>query len=194
MTGFKLVRPAGKLVIQNLGKHKPGVDFIPAIIEDNKINKAVLHGIADDGLIWGLWSEAKLTTSWEATGIGARLRTQTLQSLRIFNQDIELRIWRNVGWIEICKAVEVEQSEESQLIIQEDYPLFSNGTSKVRNGYTILESRSGEIQAAPIITREVHCTPRLLIYQYFGWQSENLCWKLNHTRWVDLSYRHEEDR
>lgn len=60
----------------------------------HKLNYLLAH--ADDGVIWGRLDDERLNTSHDAAPEHAPpLRTETLQTARIFGPDGELLIWRD---------------------------------------------------------------------------------------------------
>lgn len=59
-------------------------------------DEATCIGHAWDGVIWGKVEAQQLSIPYDAApGRGAQLRWDTLQDLRIFNESLEMRLWRS---------------------------------------------------------------------------------------------------
>jgi CRISPR-associated protein (TIGR03984 family) len=109
-----------------------------------------LLAFADDGVIWGSFSEGVLNLSGDAISIAPPLRAETLQTARLFSENAELLLWRdgdlqwNARLIQDNAAAEETQWREAidEMHIlwgtkaerrNDDFALMSDGSQGLRH-------------------------------------------------------------
>lgn len=198
------------------GTLHPGADLPEALLQitGNRLPNGVLLGTADDGVIWGRLADGKVVTSAALTipeplhrqigsQVGAKLRRSTLQSLRVFCEARELRVWRTP---EGLRAVWVEESAEDEgpkvACLDDEHPLLGSEGNPGRppqlqldgTVFSILRGRAGEVHAPPIPYPPTG-TLVLRVRNYYHLhdplfpqipEHKTPTWQLRDTRWLSL--------
>lgn len=178
-----------------------GGDLVAALrtcLADAKVEDCTVAGNGDDGQIWGAWRGGVLYDGFETTNVGARLRAETLQWLRVFAPAVELRVFRDPGGA-LRGVLAKEDGEGGALQIDREYPLIGAHRAAGRvdtvtssDGavtFAILKGRAGEVHAPPIDWgggRSQRQYPRLLVRHYHD-RKPGGDWVLRDTRWLRLS-------
>ncbi len=180
---------------------------------------AWILGTADDGVIWGRLHKGQLVTSADLTvpagsqqGIGARvgaqLRRSTLQSLRVFCLQGELRLWRSTAGLRAVVVTEQNgPAHQDAARLDDEHPLLGAHKkpgevaqlSHAASGlvFSILRGRAGEVHAPPIAWSGGSPYPRLLVRHYYRLQEPQFAdlqqpiqtptWQLVDTRWLSVT-------
>lgn len=171
--------------------------WLEEVLTRRGLQAATLLGTADDGVIWGQWSAGRLTLAEEAlqawtrdhghsdirqgesgalpVRLGALLRAETLQELRLFAPAGELRVWRTwevASW-DFDGALTGSHPRLSAVWVQEstlapdpdwtqrqvrhplvgaalpDAPRTHLKSSDAQVEFTLMRGRAGELHAPP---------------------------------------------
>lgn len=157
-------------------------DPIPWLKELAGGRKCWLLAHADDGVIWGRLEDGMLTTARQAAEtseyadevnrITPPLRAVTLQTARLFNEDIEIFLWldtntgrwqaRAIGSIVTADHAEfLEAIDESYLLwgspaqpIGESFTLMEDGAQGLRHVLPVATSKRQRLRVRQLITED----------------------------------------
>jgi CRISPR-associated protein (TIGR03984 family) len=157
-----------------------------------RLQEGVLLGTADDGVLWGRLHEGRLVMSRDATDIGALLRRETVQALRLFGPEGELRLWRRGGGLHLAWG---QQGPGEGAALDEEHPLLGARAKREEvetqgaHGVTfsILRGTAGEVHAPPVFWRGGRQQPQLKVRHYLTRSASSMMWRLAHTRWMALT-------
>lgn len=150
---------------------------------------------AIDGVIWGWANVDELHTSHDvAPEISPPLRLETLQQLRLFNPDYEVKLLcsgNNWSAIHITDAEDVDAAaiDEQQLLwgtqamlLSEDFMILKDGSQGLMHVMPLYPPFDTSKDLKDELTRQWETDPD--DYLYFGTRSENqlhrMCLKLRH--------------
>lgn len=145
-------------------------------MQTHKLNYLLAH--ADDGVIWGrkLDGEELLTSYEVAPEYSPPLRTETLQTVRVFGPAGELLVWRDeIGaWAgRLIAEPETAQDTPSvwELAFEEEQILLGTKTEQRARDFTLMsEGTQGLIHIVPIkVTEQIneeHRPLRLVVRHY----------------------------
>jgi len=115
--------------------------------------RSLILAHADDGLIWGAADGESLRLSHQvAPEVSPPLRLETLQSMRIFNEEFETRLWRSPYASNTWHSIQIADSEdEGATAIDETHLLWGTHAIQLANGFTKLEDGiQGLIHIVPL--------------------------------------------
>jgi CRISPR-associated protein (TIGR03984 family) len=156
---------------------------------DHKLRYLLAH--ADDGVIWGYFSEGKLTIAREVFAQFPELRLSTLQQCRIFGVDGEVFLWRTEkGWRSRMISNSSTETQHPDIIIEDQVLWGTQG--KVQDGFTLLSDGQQELyHAVPLISiqfddpKKLKRPVRLKVKHYIEYDDDGLA-RIGLSRLVDL--------
>jgi len=140
---------------------------------------------ADDGVIWGLYTQGKLTLSGEVFAeMNVELRPKTLQQARIFGSQGEVLLWRVEDGFRSSSILDGVNKPENA--IEERHYLWGAGQVINREKrFTLMEDgRQGLLHAVP---HEIgaHRYAALQVRHYVAYDEQDQAY-ISHSRLVDL--------
>lgn len=110
---------------------------------------SLLLAHAIDGVIWGRVNQDELITSHDVAGrFSPPLRAETLQQLRLFNPDFEVRLWRNDSSWSAVRISDVASAGAAA--IDERHLLWGTHAAPLAEGFTKLrEGSQGMVHVIP---------------------------------------------
>jgi CRISPR-associated protein (TIGR03984 family) len=153
---------------------------------------------ADDGLVWGYFSEGKLTISREVFTQFPELRLSTLQQCRIFGVNGEVFLWRaQEGWRSRIINDPLTETQPPDIIIEDQVLWGTQG--KVQDGFTLLSDGQQELYHAVPMTniqfddpKKLNRPVRLKVKHYIEYDNDGLA-RIGLSRLVDL-FTEPEDK
>ena len=151
----------------------PIPDVDPAFADDPRstwlVGQAQAHGLttllahADDGVIWGRVTGGQLALSGRAfPDVSPRLRSSTIQQVRLFGEQAELLIWRD-GDGEWCARLlrDEEGVSDDQWRFDESQLLWGDHqVGESVKGFTLVaDGQQGLRHAVPLPAQDVHFGP-----------------------------------
>jgi CRISPR-associated protein (TIGR03984 family) len=151
---------------------------------------------SDDGVIWGrmIDGEELITSHDVAPEKSPPLRTETIQTIRIFAHDGELFVWRDeVGkWVGRLIA-EPEQSDSAEWTeaIDEQQILLGTKTEPLERSFTLLcEGSQGLCHVVPLLLDSKQIDeqrrPLRLVVRHYLKEDDNGFVRVNASRLLDL--------
>ena len=115
-----------------------------------KHNLRYLLAHAEDGVIWGRFDSARLTTSGDVFDQLAKLRSQTLQQCRMFGDKCEVMLWKiGKDW----KARSIEDTNNQDCLPDEHQILWGTKAEKEKDGFTLVaDGQEGLKHAVPLVS------------------------------------------
>lgn len=95
---------------------------------------------ADDGVIWGRLSDNKLVTA-PVTSFSPVLNGETLQNARLFNQTVEVYLWRDGDGFFQARSIK-EGVGNAQQYYDEKQILWGTHAEPAENGFTLMSDGS----------------------------------------------------
>jgi CRISPR-associated protein (TIGR03984 family) len=145
-----------------VGFNRRSADILPTetdLIDDWLVSQGangdILLAHADDGVIWGQIRDGNLFVSHQvAPQISPPLQHQTLQDLRLFNTERELRLWRvahnTLHWTSIEDA---PATEDRPVAFDEVHLLWGTKARVLENDFVLLEDgEQGLRHVIPAVT------------------------------------------
>lgn len=165
-----------------------------------------LLGHADDGIIWGRIEGGRLKTSTqasigdqEAESVCPVLRFDTLQKLRIFNDEAELFIWRTAtdSWQGRLIMNSIEGDKLLERSIDERHILWGTTARELPNGFSIVtEEGLGIRHVVPVNLsgrlRNGSASLRLLVRQYLEEDPETGVVRIYTGRLVNVLWKNAQ--
>jgi CRISPR-associated protein (TIGR03984 family) len=152
---------------------------------------------ADDGVVWGYFSEGKLTIAHDVFSQFPklpqfpRLRLSTLQQCRIFGVNSEVLLWRTQqGWRSRVIHDSPTETRYPDIIIEDQVLWGTQG--KVQDGFTLLSDGQQELYHAVPLTniqfddpKKLNRPVRLKVKHYIEYDNDGLA-RIGLSRLVDL--------
>ncbi|XHX78399.1 MAG: CRISPR-associated protein Csx19 [Stenomitos frigidus ULC029] len=146
---------------------------------------------ADDGVIWGYFSDSKLTIAREVFPQFPELRLSTLQQCRIFGVNGEVLLWTTEGgWRSRVISDPSTEAEHPDIIIEDQVLWGTQG--KVQDNFTLLSDGQQELYHAVPLTNIQFDNPkalkrpvRLKVKHYIKYDDDGLA-RIWSSRLVDL--------
>jgi len=174
-------------------------DWLEGKAQQHNLRYLLAH--AEDGVIWGHFSQGGLITPTEPIDLFpkykfAKLRSLTLQECRIFSKDGgEIHLWRK-GKEWRYHFTEDDQYEEK---IEERQILWgTHGEKNEQYGFTLLRDGSqGLRHAVPFTDIEIEANQklvkpvRLVVYHYITYDDAGVA-RISHSRLVDLTTKEKD--
>ena len=107
---------------------------------------------ADDGVVWGRLGGSQLVTPF-AHGVGAALRTTTLQEARLFDESGEVLLWRDGSGFRarLIRGCQEGESPSWAGTFEEPHLLWGDHAEPLAGGFTLLrEGAEGLLHAPPV--------------------------------------------
>jgi CRISPR-associated protein (TIGR03984 family) len=147
---------------------------------------------ADDGVIWGYFSEGKLAIAREVFPQFPELRLSTLQQCRIFGVNGEVLLWRTEkGWRSRMISDSSTEAQDLDIII-ENQVLWGTQGSQPQGGFTSLSDGQQELHHAVPLTniqfddaKKLTRPVRLKVKHYIEYDDDGLA-RIGLSRLVDL--------
>jgi len=142
------------------------------------LNYALVH--ADDGVIWGRFSEGHWRWSSEAfPEVSPKLRWVTLQQLRLFGPRAEVFVWRDDSQLK-GRLIQDEETG-AQECFDEAQLLWGRPHGEARNGFQMMrEGAQGLLHAPPA---EIAKKGRLATRNYIDYDADH-CARVKASRLV----------
>lgn len=158
--------------------------------KEHKLNYLLAH--AEDGVIWGKFDGARLTTSGDVFDQLAKLRLQTLQQCRMFGDNCEVMLWKiGKDW----NARSIDDTNNPDCLADEHQILW--GTTKAsqeEDGFTLLsDGQEGLKHAVPLInipfdqSKNLYRPLRLIVRHYLDEDLDTGIVRVYLSRLVDLT-------
>jgi len=156
---------------------------------DYKLRYLLAH--ADDGVIWGYFSEDKLVIAREVFAQFPELRLSTLQQCRIFGINAEVLLWRTEkGWQSRVINDSPSEPQDPDTIIENQVLWGTQG--EVKDGFTQLSDGQQELyHAVPLLDiqfddpKTLKRPVRLKVKHYIEYDDDGLA-RIGLSRLVDL--------
>ncbi|MBF0502755.1 MAG: hypothetical protein HQM09_21655 [Candidatus Riflebacteria bacterium] len=107
----------------------------------------------DDGVVWGHAEpdNERLHLSWEAfAGISPAIKTERLQSLRLFCHNAEILIWKAENEFRGRLLMDAPVSDESMKPLRRSVCLLGTRVVSTSKGFSLLEDKNGSRHAPPL--------------------------------------------
>lgn len=154
-----------------------------------------LLAFADDGVIWGSFSDSVLKLSGDVVGISPPLRAETLQTARLFSKNAELLLWRdgdlqwNTRLIQDNAAAEEAQWQEA---IDEEHILWGTKAEPLNDTFALMSDGAQGLKHAVPLTiegtyREQKRPLRLHVRHYLSEDEETGFVRIVAGRLLDLT-------
>ena len=167
-------------------------DWLQSKAKQYQLKYLLAH--ADDGVIWGLFDNAKLTIANQVFTEFSfpPLRLSTLQQCRIFGQQGEVLLWKDG---EKCKARFIEDLTAEKI---EERQILWGTHGKKQNNFTLLwDGSQGLKHAVPFTDIDLNgerlVKPvRLIVHHYIDYNEDGLA-SIYLSRLVDLTTKEKDD-
>lgn len=161
--------------------------------------QATLHNLrwllahADDGVIWGRIDGETLKLSGEMSDISPSLRSETLQTARLFGAKAELLLWRDGDNAWHARLIEDDVQVEDityQEVIDEHHILWGTTAKQLDNNFTLMcDGVEGLAHAVPIPVTGVygiHNRPLRLHLRHYLREDDMGFIRIHTSRLVDV--------
>jgi hypothetical protein len=159
----------------------------------------------DDGITWGRLEKNTLFTSDKSKEI----RVDTLRSLKLFDKNYELRLWRREHQLKAALLLASNTENHSEMFAErmEKYPLigarpgfdeFDFDCDKTESCFTELRGLKGERNIVPIKNNSGKKIPYLCLSKHYKWMYKPCTnnsfknfqagWSLYASRFTGISY------
>ena len=157
--------------------------------KEHKLNYLLAH--AEDGVIWGKFDGARLTTSGDVFDQLAKLRSQTLQQCRMFGDKCEVMLWKiGKDW----KARSIEDTNNQDCLPDEHQILWGTKAEKEKDGFTLVaDGQEGLNHAVPLVSisfdqsKNLYRPLRLTVRHYLYEETNTGVVRVYLSRLVDLT-------
>ncbi len=164
-------------------------EWIEKKAKDHKLDYLLAH--AEDGVIWGKFDDAILTTSGDVFGQLAKLRSQTLQQCRIFGKTSEVMLWK-VG--KYWNARSIDDTNNPDCLPDEQQILWGTKAEQEKDGFTVVtDGQEGLKHALPLInisfdqSKTLYRPLRLSVRHYLTEDSDTGVVRIYLSRLVNLT-------
>jgi len=161
------------------------------------ISNGWILAYADDGVIWGIINNGFPKFSCNVfPKVSPPFRASTLQQLRIFNKEMELRVWRRESLFDGYSLRDGNIKETRD----EDYILLGNKIEEIKDGFTLLPDGSrGLRHAVPIDISDLMNNAKsnkfqltLTVRHYIDYEEDNGQAYISSSRMLGLKLNGEE--